>query len=136
MGDIFTAGDRPGWPARVNPMFTAIIARHVRLTKDSNILGSAEISHAVLLFKPPEGMNLPDLLVLGEKNLVLPMSNNGETTVFDSPFHVAGQTKHVHKTTIGSALAIGIASLLYALDTIQLGSMPFKDMIITQVNRK
>jgi hypothetical protein len=34
-----------------------------------------------------------------------------------------------------SALAVGMCALLYALDTMQLGKMPYTSMIIDQLNQ-
>jgi len=75
--------------------------------------------------KPP-----PDLIIAGNSNLILPFVDNKGKLEFHSPFYIEGVTKSVEVIySEGLAFALGVCIMLYAFDTIQLGKMPWVDII-------
>jgi hypothetical protein len=71
---------------------------------------------------------IPDLLVAGNGVLCSPTFNEKKHLMpFNEPNHSSGfcifKTKH-------NALAIGLCHLLWALDRIQLGTMPWEEIIV------
>jgi hypothetical protein len=118
-----------------NPFFTAIFARRVREKKGAEVLVDPEhidrISHAI-----PYGLGEPDLIILGEHNLIAPaMPPAGEDPrvarngYLASPFYVEGQSIKCTSRVDGLAYGVGLAWLLYALDVIQLGAMNWTRII-------
>lgn len=115
-----------GWPHLANPMYAAIWSRHVKLTP-TEVGNPAIISQAInATFKGNEYVNgLPDLVVAGPDVVGVP-TWNGQ---YMSPFRVVGKSNTGCNVREGMAYGVGVASLLYALDTIQLGSMPWPHLL-------
>lgn len=112
-------------PQIQNPMYTAIIARHVKIEGDGQLIDA--FNRCII----PKGMPYPDLVVAGEKDLLFPGLSGNENIVYESPFFVEGRSKLIHKKIEStSAIAVGIVMLLYALDRIRLGKMPYTKMIM------
>lgn len=115
-------------PQIQNPMYTAIIARHVKIE------GAGDLMDALGRCALPTGMPYPDLVVAGEKDLLFPGLSGQERIVYESPFFVEGRSKLIHKKVEPtSALSVGIVMLLYALDRIRLGKMPYAKMIMSNL---
>lgn len=110
-------------PQIQNPMYTAIIARNIKIEGAYNVMDV--LSSSML----PPGIPYPDLIVMGENELLFPgLSSNN--IVYESPFFIEGRSTLIHKTIEKtSALSVGIVMLLYALDRIRLGKMPYAKMI-------
>lgn len=119
--------NRENWPDHDNPMFTAIISRFVvDNTADCNF-DTTPAKSVDNIEIPPDCP--PDLIVMGQNDILFPGLSSTNTISYDSPFFVPGKSTLIHKRTENSALAIGIIMILYALDTIKLGKMPYKSII-------
>lgn len=131
-GNFFTA-TRNDWPEYTNPIFGCIISRFVKDTPKSEIITSNELFDSLKKAELPKNILHPDLIILGEHDMLLPLIPKGEEKFnYESPFLI-NKSELIHKTTQTSSLAIGITMLLYALDTIKLGKMPFKRIIGEQL---
>lgn len=123
--------ERPYWPSNLNPIFGAVIGRQVKKSARSKKALDAQSSHSVLsnsLFSSK--MPPPDLIVAGDSNILVPRVITPEGPMMLSPFYVEGVTETLRVIpTKGLAFAIGICMLLYALDTIDLGRMPWEAII-------
>lgn len=124
-------GERLDWPKNINPIFGMIFARRVkRYKKDKELLSAAEATKALVGAnlgnqKPP-----PDLIIAGESNLVIPCVQTPQGPIMHSPFYIEGTTASLQvMPSKDLAFATGICILLYALDTIQLGRMPWEYII-------
>lgn len=117
-----------GYPAIKNPPFGLIISRYVKANSGSSIvLGSAEIQAG--LGEPSlkdHHCNSPDLVIAGRDNLVMPLEPG---YVMEGPFYLPGRNKPEALTVDGLAFGMGLAATLYALSWIQLGVLPWKQVI-------
>ncbi|MCH8823392.1 MAG: hypothetical protein IH984_07775 [Planctomycetes bacterium] len=120
---------RKHWPRICNPFFTAIISRHVRQSGSTNPLTGLQVCAALNGYEIPDE-NPPDLIIAGEDVVGLPFVNNKDenTETYDSPFMVSEAHFSLIKQP-GLAFAIGFCSLIYALETIHLGIMPWPAII-------
>jgi len=126
---------QPGWPRISNPLFCAIFARRVRIHKNDDVLtGVDTVNKAVVqLYDHMSGGDsiLPDLVVVGDSVMMTPMykdSKTGEWTT-PSPFFIEGSSALINVPTPGHAFAIGLMMLSYALDTINLGRLPWHELL-------
>lgn len=111
-----------GFPDLRNPIFTAVFSRHVRERKgkdyitDSTVIERALGSRGNVVDLAP-----PDLVVAGSSVVALPSVQN----VIKSPFmpHQGGAMATIRADNL--AFAIGICDLLWALDFIELGNLPW-----------
>lgn len=124
-------GERPDWPKVLNPVLGAIFALRVKEDKkqhevlDSKTTMKALVGASLGAQKPP-----PDLIVAGDSNLIIPCVQTPEGPIMHSPFYVPGTTASLQvMPSKDLAFATGICILLYALDTIQLGRMPWEYII-------
>lgn len=124
-------GERQDWPERLNPLFGAVFARRVKRDRNSNQILNAQGAMQELVGvslgneKPP-----PDLIIAGESNLIVPCVQMPQGPIMHSPFYVEGTTASLQvMPSRDLAFATGICILLYALDTIQLGRMPWEYII-------
>jgi len=128
----YTAENRENWPSISNPLYTGIIARKIQYKQDEEdwFIDPGK----VLGFTPlPDNFKHPDLVVLGQSDLLFPAIPGPETILYDSPFFVENKSTLVHKRLSFSALSLGIVMLLYALDLIKLGKMPYNRMIFSNL---
>ena len=124
-------GERPDWPQVLNPVFGAVFALRVKDKKRGEVLSSEATMKALVgaslgAQKPPL-----DLIVAGDSNLIIPCVKTPEgQLIMHSPFYVQGTTASLQvMPSKNLAFATGICILLYALDTIQLGRMPWEYII-------
>lgn len=114
-------------PPLRNPMFGAIIARRVAVKKNELPLQEGSKIVAELRkdksTKPPPG---PDLVIAGENCVLLPSC---EARGYMHPFLWDRQNRLTPVVADGLAFGVGVCSLLYALDLIQLGRMPYPELI-------
>lgn len=120
------------FPTISNPAFGIVFARQVRKESKSPVLSDPrEIDHH-LAEQEIDSAEAPDLVVLGEHNLVLPAlpSADGSHYNLRSPFYIPGRS--VYHTAVVDGVAFGIAflSIFAALDWIQLGVMPWHRIIV------
>ena len=122
--------ERHDWPQNLNPIYGAIIARQVKNDKRGPILSADETMKALVgatlgAQKPP-----PDLIIAGDSNLIAPCVKSDQGQIVHSPFYIPGVTSSLEVMPAKNlAFSIGICMLLYALDTIELGRMPWENII-------
>lgn len=116
-------------PAILNPLFTAIVSRKVRMNANTEDLSDSTAIDTTLKADMPARKFGPDMVIAGASNLVIPVVTEGDQNLFYSPFFVE-QTSH-YGAAVAPDLAwgTGMALLLYALDWIRLGAMPWQDLI-------
>ena len=113
------------WPNHMNPMFAAIFARRCMLaskvTNDPDQIKdclAGELRNANVA-------PAPDLIVAGPLNVSVPLvvTDSEHPWIWESPFYIPGRSRLNTMKVDGIAFGIGLSSLLYALDWIQLGKM-------------
>jgi hypothetical protein len=110
-------------------MFGAIFARQV---KDShgNPLEAQAATDALVGTPLGDPRQPPDLIIAGDSNLIIPCVHTETGPIMHSPFYVEGTTGSLQvMPSRNLAFATGICVLLYALDTIQLGRIPWEHII-------
>ncbi len=138
-GDPYIAGPFPiavktgEWPEVRNPIFGGVVARQARISEGDRICSDHEeikqqIAAAI------ENPNDIDLIVAGPHNFLLPALVVDNKVSYSSPFHVPSKNSVFLYDAPGLAFAIGVCSLLLALDWIRLGRMPWGEMITEAVN--
>lgn len=118
-----------GWPEIFNPFFTAIFAKEVREKESAKKLNGKEVGAILDLIGITNFET--DLIIAGDDLVVLPfLPHPGKTTgTYSSPFFITGKSVPRWAVRKGLAFSIGICSLLYAIDTIRLGAMPWPYII-------
>jgi len=131
IGENVAAESPPGWPSLRNPIYGAIFARQVRSKPGGQLLEDAASIEKALLDASIRCEIPPDLIVAGRNTLLipaLPTERNGESHT-PSPFFLHGQS-HMNPVTVdGIAFGAGLAFLLWALDWIELGDMPWPQIL-------
>lgn len=122
---------RPGFPGHRNPVFGAVFARRVRVNGSRTETEDAELIHQHLSNFCPAFPHCPDVIVAGRSNIMLPVvrTEDRRAATFSSPFIVQNQSTVQPLKVPGYAFGTGIALLLYALDWIHLGKLPWNTMI-------
>jgi hypothetical protein len=125
------SASRPNWPSILNPMFGAVFARRVRSEQAQTILDDPESVRNALIGIEVQVSPFPDLIVAGDSNVILPFvkDDDTETITMHAPFRTEELTKPQVFRADGLAFAIGVCTLLYALDTLRLGRMPWPKII-------
>lgn len=117
---------RKGWPTIWNPMFTAVFARGARI--DGKLVDDPHTIKSVLKnLELPK--NSPDLLVIGPNLILVPHVREDKTDTYFSPFLMEDTGTLLMWEVPGLAYGAGLASILYALQNIRLGEMPWRDVI-------
>jgi hypothetical protein len=114
------------WPPTRNQMHGTIVARYVRQRRGGDVLAPDQVigllaSIACPLGAPP----YPDLIIAGTGVVCVPIINHG----FHSPFLIEGKSHLSFRQVDGLAFGIGFCCLLFALDMMRLGGMPWAEMI-------
>ena len=125
----------PGWPETRNPIFGAVVSRQVRLKTGGVVLTEPEkvgiaLRDATLPPKP-----WPDLVIADKNTVMMPVLDTKEGIGYVSPFLVPACVLDVWQRE-GLAFVIGMGSLLFALDYIRLGVMPWMDILADSVATK
>jgi hypothetical protein len=133
-GTGITATPPQGFPQIQNPMYGAIFARHVkRAERGPTLIDPQEIKEELKSeLQLPSDEHLPDLIVLGENAVIVPSiftQEPGNPAQVRSPFFVSGQSVYTPVAANGVAAGIALASLMFALDWIELGVMPWRAII-------
>ncbi|EMZ1490358.1 hypothetical protein ABC295_003658 [Vibrio cholerae] len=123
-----------GWPKIRNPMYGCILARNIKLNRNSSTqLNDVMPLHIHCKLKTdsssidyqPE-LNFPDLIIGGKNHIIVP-SIGGELV---SPFLVKGESSMNHIPNIhGKAFGIGLSTIIYALNAIDLDDMYWPEII-------
>lgn len=124
-------GDRPDWPKNLNPIFGMIFARNIKSKKTDKLNLSCDgVVPAMRGYNFGKVNYAPDLIVAGDSNVLAPSVTTNGHPKFHSPFCVEGVTNELRNfKSNGIAYAISMCILLYALDTMQLGRMPWPEII-------
>lgn len=131
IGDGISAGTPRDFPETLNPMYTAVFARHVRPEVGKAPCVSGADVERLLSGWQFSTTHAPDLLVLGESLVVLPtLPGSSGTPTYRSPFFIEGRSSFCTRVVDGLAFGIGLASVLSALDWIQLGVLPWHKILI------
>lgn len=119
------------FPTILNPMFGVLFAKQVRQKKGSDVITNPEEIQTILRSQTI-GSNLPpDLLVIGESNLILPVLKDGnDKLVLRSPFYIPTRSQYYTSKVDKIAFGIGLTSIMAALDWIQLGVMPWHKILV------
>lgn len=116
----------PGFPTLLNPMFGVVFARHVRRTKDSAPIDDPKEIVALLEGEQIKVEAPADIVVLGE-NVVIYPAIAGRVL---SPFFIDGQSTSHTCIVDGVAFGLAFASIMFAIDWIQLGVLPWPKIIV------
>lgn len=121
-----------------NPLFTAIVCQRAGVKKTSIGKDSPEVIQSAL-----EGCESllgfkygPDFVALGDSICLLPFFETGDLVVpavYRSPFKL-GSDFHAIAKTDGCSFSVFICVLMHALERIELGSMPWGDLIAEGIN--
>lgn len=114
-------------PAIANPLFTMIIARHVRRSKKGQPLTDPEIVRKLLNSK--SWPSAADLAVLGENIAVVPVLRLAPGSVEYKSVFLPKQYEINARRVDGLGFGIAIASLGAAIDWIQLGRLHWHAII-------
>lgn len=120
----------PHYPDQLNPMYTAIISR--KTTYKRKELNGKDTLEMLKQQKIPKDGTAPDLIIAGDKTIVLPsyLLGNSSNERIIVPF-LTEKTNSVFSlnNTKYNALATGLIHLISALSEIELEPMPLKDII-------
>jgi hypothetical protein len=117
-----------GFPSIRNPMYTMVLSRFVRLNPGEAAATDDEGIEAALLSFNLRGGKPPDLLVAGHSHVGFPLSQSETEATMFSPFLPEG-ARLVGRTASKLAFGIGVVHLLWALDYIELGKMPWNKIV-------
>jgi len=117
-----------GWPEYRNPIYTAIISNGARSKEGRKCLDGCKISNELI-----EEMNkidirnilLPDLMIVGQDNICLPVIDDK----YISPFYIKEQSMLAAFFRKDLCFGIGISSMFYAFDSIELGSVKWTQVL-------
>jgi hypothetical protein len=126
----------PGYPAIDNPVFTMIMSRFVREKKGAAHLQSGVAIHGKLMEQRAvfEVDNRPDAMALGKEVIALPALPTKEgLPAFVSPFFVTNARTEV-LTVPDLSFGLGLLLLLFALDFVRLGRLPWELLISNGFN--
>lgn len=118
------------YPDIQNPFYTIIISRNVREKASTQILSDEKDILTNLGKEKISSVERPDLIVLDDKVIILPVIPTDRHNVSHvSPFFIKGKSEY-HVTSANSVgFGIAIFSLLFALDWINLGVVPWKEIL-------
>jgi len=136
LGSALTVTAAWGWPTNRNPLYTAIMSRHVRINKGDDHVTDPKVIKVKLEARSEMPDSSPDLIVAGRSNVVVPNFSEGSNRgISVSPFLLIPGGGLV--ACIGESVAFGlaIATLLWALDYIRLGPMPWQSMFENAIKR-
>lgn len=118
----------PGFPDIRNPMYTMILSRFVRIRSGEAPANDADLIEEALLRFQLHGHSPPDLLVAGQSHVGFPLAQTETEATLFSPFIQKG-ARLVGKTAPNLAFGVGVVHLLWALDYIELGKMPWNEIV-------
>jgi hypothetical protein len=134
VGSNLTVQPMTGWPDKRNPFYSVILARRVRLNSAGPILESPDEIHAALIDQPIY-VQFPDLIVAGRSNVVLPVFLLAEDEKkIMSPFTLGERTQLQCLIVDKIAFGIALIHLLWALDYIELGAIPWNRILAESLN--
>jgi len=127
----FVATPRPGWPDILNPLFTILFARGVRI--NGEVITDIKTIKANL---PADTGELgPDLIILGPSLGIVPhlVTRNDKNEVtkirYESPFCIEGRDELLAYEMPEKAYGFGLTSLTSALEFTQLTTLPWTSVL-------
>lgn len=141
LSNIFVYNTPDGYPDRRNPPYGAVFARKVRpesgedpLTDPHEIVGMVEELNSQESPSLPEDHSLhPDIIVLGEKVIALPVYVEDEHFLF-RPFLVRGETGKPLLEAEQGTFGPGFAAVMAAVEWIKLGKMSWGRMLANSLS--
>ena len=128
--DVVPYSGRENWPKEINPFFTAIMAPRVKTTRGCDVVVAKDIGNE--LKGVYDDKYSPDLIVAGNDVCFLPTVEG----TYHSPFCIEDSSSLSHYNVDKHAFSVGMCSLIYALDTICLGIMPWPSIIEDALNKE
>jgi hypothetical protein len=130
MGAGITVGLPEDFPTTLNPSHGVVLARHVRDKPGGKTLTDSREIEEIITGQTLNYIPSPDLIVLGKDVVLMPyITKNGEKCV-RSPFFIPERSGYHVIRVDGTAFGIAILWLLFALDWIDLGTMPWHRIIV------
>lgn len=118
------------YPPRKNPVYAAIIARHVRIKSNEPIVSSPQQIRTEMIARPQAGLSeRPEMICAGTSVISLSAVVQPDHTRMITPFTLDSMTEMPIVVAENIAFGVAIAHLLWALDYIQLGDMPWGPII-------
>jgi hypothetical protein len=121
-----------GYPKFLNPIFTMILGRNVE-DEEGKRLADPKAIDALLLKHPGKYGPSPDLVVAGRSNLIFSCRDSDKRKLI-IPFLRQGDGQ-VTAVAEGVSYGVCLATLMWALDFIRLGRMPWAETIQNALNR-
>lgn len=120
------------WPNYFNPIYGAIISRHVRIKENEKACGVDEFLPTLKEYclRASKLENPPDMIVAGANALVLPAVNRQ----IKSPFFIKDHSYLEAFKSDEQAFGVGLTSMMYALDSIVLGTIHWPTILATGLN--
>ena len=125
-------GPPVGWPEKRNPAYGIILCRHVRIRDGGPIVQDPKEILRHSLAAKAVTLVPPDFCVFGKNNMFIPVVDGVGTdggTVMPSPFFQSGTSSMNASVVDGVGFGAGLSLLLWALDWIHLGEMPWPAII-------
>jgi len=116
-----------GWPEIRNPAYGIIICRHIRLKACGPLISNPEEILRHLLDSKAQILVPPDFCILGKNNMFIPVVPGHEPDKMGcpSPFFQSGISQLNSVIVPGVGFGAGLSLLLWALNWIVLGEMPW-----------
>ena len=120
-----------GWPEQKNPLFTAIITSQIRKKKNDKGFLSAVDARDLIVGAFKVDQYSQDLCVFGKRLIGIPaVPLPNEKREIRSPFQVYGKTAPMLiALNEDNGFALGLILIMWALDWIQLGKIPWTNVI-------
>jgi hypothetical protein len=118
-----------GWPETRNPIFGAVISHQTRPRAGGVVLTEPGEVYSALTNAPLPPKPWPDLVIADKTTLMMPIVETDQGVGYQSPFMVSPVSVLDTWQREGLAFAIGMCSLLFALDYIRLGVMPWMKIL-------
>jgi hypothetical protein len=122
----------PGHPDQLNPMYGAVFARRVRRKVKQKVISDPQQVGALLHGFSMQAERKADAIIFGSGVVMLPVIPGPKPGHFGfaSPFVLNGVSTARVLVCPAMAFGIGLCLTLFALDWIQLGQMPWGEIII------
>jgi len=118
------------YPKIQNPLYTMVVSRRVRSAQGQDTLTESDQIITHLSQEQIRTPKRPDLVVLGNHVVILPVVGTGPANVaYASPFLLEDCPDYHVVNANGVGFGIAVLSLLFALDWINLGVIPWKEVI-------
>lgn len=119
----------PPWPQYRNPLYRVIWSRYVRIDDGAPQTDDNRAVHAAL---HAVEIDCVDLVVAGQAFVCVASVRENPSdkfVTFQSPFLVPGVSILTRQCVPSLANAVGVLQLLWALDTMQVGHMPWRALV-------